>query len=191
MSGIARIVALRDKMTIDLRAARLEDVPVLEGLIARAVMVLQASDYSVEQREGALGTVFEVDRQLIRDQTYLVAEQRSAIVGCGGWSRRKTLFGGDAIAGKDDGELDPGRDAVRIRAFFVDPDWSRRGIGGRILTACEAAARGLGFTRFELVATLTGEPLYRAFGYDAVERFETELPNGARLPVVRMTKTAG
>jgi GNAT superfamily N-acetyltransferase len=176
---------------IEVRAARLADVPVLEGLIARAVMALQAADYTAEQREGALGTVFAVDRQLIRDQTYFVAERSSGIVGCGGWSRRKTLFGGDAIAGKDDGELDPGRDAARIRAFFVDPDWSRRGIGGRILTACEAAARGSGFTRFELVATLTGEPLYRAFGYDAAERFETPVANGARLPVVRMTKAAG
>jgi GNAT superfamily N-acetyltransferase len=190
MSWVVWVVALPVKMTIEVRAACLADVPILEGLIARAVMVLQAADYTAEQRRGALGTVFAVDRQLIRDQTYLVAERASNIVGCGGWSRRKTLFGGDAMAGKDDDELDPRRDAARIRAFFVDPDWSRRGIGGRILTACEAAGRGFGFTRFELVATLTGEPLYRAFGYEAVERFETTLPNGGRLPVVRMTKTA-
>ena len=177
-------------MMLTIRAACLADAAAIERLIARAVMLLQASDYTLEQRQGALGTVFGVDRQLIHDGTYFVAEHGPDIVGCGGWSRRKTLFGGDAVVGKDDNELDPARDAARIRAFFVDPDCARRGIGGRILTACEAAARAHGFSRFELVATLTGEPLYRAFGYAAVERYDVPLTNGARLPVVRMAKTA-
>ena len=153
-------------------------------------MALQANDYTIEQREGALGTVFGVDRQLIRDCTYYVVEVGSEIVACGGWSRRQTLFGSDDIAGKNDDQLDPLQDAARIRAFFVDPAWVRRGIGGRILKMCEQAAGAHGFKRLELVATLTGEALYRTFGYEVVERYTIPLPNGFNLPVVHMAKSA-
>jgi GNAT superfamily N-acetyltransferase len=170
------------------RPAALEDVPVLERLIARSVTQLQAGDYSLEQRERALGTVFGVDRQLIRDGTYYAAVVNAQIVGCGGWSRRKTLFGADAVAGRDDDTLDPARDAARIRAFFVDPDWARRGIGSRLLAVCEAAAAEQGFTRFELAATLTGIALYRTFGYTEAEHLEAPLPQGGSLAVVRMVK---
>ncbi|MGO8919270.1 MAG: GNAT family N-acetyltransferase [Stellaceae bacterium] len=178
-------------MQVKLRLAALEDVPALEALIEKAVMVLQAPDYSEAQRRGALGTVFGVDSRLISDKTYVVAEAGDSLVGCGGWSRRRTLFGSDAIAGKDDQELDPERDAARIRAYFVAPGWTRRGIGGQILQACEAAARAAGFTRFELMATLTGVALYRAHGYQAREPYEAPLPNGLTLPMIRMTKAAG
>lgn len=177
-------------MQVTLRPAEPEDVPALTALIANSVMVLQAPDYSQAQRRGALGTVFGVDSRLIADKTYFVAQSEGIAVGCGGWSRRRTLFGGDAIAGKDDQELDPARDAARIRAFFVKPGWTRRGIGGQILAACEAAAQTAGFREFELMATLTGIALYRAHGYECREAHTAPLPNGLALPMVRMTKKA-
>jgi GNAT superfamily N-acetyltransferase len=177
-------------MQVKLRPAEVEDVPALMALIADSVMVLQAPDYSEAQRRGALGTVFGVDSRLIADKNYFVADSEGIAVGCGGWSRRRTLFGGDAIAGKDDQELDPARDAARIRAFFVKPGWTRRGIGGRILEACEAAAEAAGFTQFELMATMTGIALYRAYGYECREPYAAPLPNGLTLPMVRMTKAA-
>jgi GNAT superfamily N-acetyltransferase len=175
-------------MQITLRHATLDDVPALATVIEEAVMVLQAADYTDDQRRGALGAVFGVDTQLIKDGTYLVAEAPGVIVGCGGWSRRKTLFGGDGFSGRVDEELDPARDAARIRAFFVKPGYERRGIGRRILEACEAAAVGAGFQEFELASTLTGIALYSAEGYEPHERHEVPLPNGLTLPVVRMTK---
>jgi N-acetylglutamate synthase-like GNAT family acetyltransferase len=135
-----------------------------------------------------LGTIFGVDTQLIRDGTYFIAEAEGQVVGCGGWSRRETLFGGDRGKSGLDELLDPHRDAARVRAFFVRPDWARRGIGSAILRRCEAAAMAEGFQRLEIVATLTGELLYLRFGYHVVERFEIELKNGCSLPVVRMTK---
>jgi len=120
-------------MVITIRKARPEDVPVLQVLIPESVRALQAEHYSAEQMEGALGTVFGVDTQLISDGTYFIAEAEGNIVGCGGWSRRKTLFGSDHVAGKDDAWLDPGVDAARIRAFFIHPGWARRGISSQIL----------------------------------------------------------
>ena len=171
-----------------LRLAQLDDAPELERLIAESVRKLQAGDYSPEQIEGALGTVLGLDRQLIRDGTYFVIEADGAIVACGGWSRRRTLFGADRVPGKDDAWLDPATDAARIRAFFVHPGWARRGFGTRILEACEEAARAAGFHRLELAATLTGIPLYAARGYTPIERVEVPLPNGALLPVIRMGK---
>jgi len=174
-----------------IRKAEVADIPTLEGLIGESVRGLQADDYSAQQMEGALGTVFGVDRQLIRDGTYFVAEVDSKILACDGWSRRRTLFGSDHVAEKDDTLLDPSVEPARIRAFFVHPSSARRGIGSLLMRACEEAAIAEGFSRLELVATLTGEPLYRAHGFQAVERFEVPLPNGARLPVVRMTKETG
>ncbi len=175
--------------TITTRKATLRDVPVLRSLIAESVRILQASYYTPEQREGALGTVFGVDTQLILDGTYMVAEAGTMIVGCGGWSRRKTVFGSDCAADRDNAPLDPAQEAAKIRAFFVHPKWARRGIGTRILEACEAAAAAEGFTRLELVSTLPGEPMYRARGFAPQEAFEVPLPNGVKLPVLRMTKT--
>ncbi len=170
------------------RLASQQDVPALETLIPLSVRHLQAAYYSRAQREAALGPVFGVDRQLITDGTYFVIEHEEQIVGCGGWSRRKSLFGGDTVRAQQDAELDPEQDPARVRAFFVHPAWPRRGIGRSILAGCERAIREARFRSIELVATLAGEPLYAASGYAAIERYEIPLANDLSLPVVRMTK---
>jgi GNAT superfamily N-acetyltransferase len=171
-----------------LRLATLDDVPALEELIAASVRILQAGDYTPRQLEAALGTVFGVDRQLIYDRAYFAIEEDGAITACGGWSRRRTLFGSDHVAGKNDALLDPSTEPARIRAFFVHPGHARRGLASRILEACEAAARDAGFRRLELAATLTGLPFYAVRGYHEVERIDVALANGETLPVVRMAK---
>ena len=171
------------------RLAREEDVAKLERLIPLSVRALQAAYYSAAQMEAALGPVFGVDRQLIRDGTYFVVEDQGQIVGCGGWSKRRSLYGGDAHRAEPDSELDPTRDAARVRAFFVHPSWVRRGIGRSIMMACERAILAAEFRRVDIVATLAGEPLYAGFGYDVVERYHIEMAGGLRLPVVRMTKS--
>jgi N-acetylglutamate synthase-like GNAT family acetyltransferase len=183
----------RCEESFHIRRAIPADVPAIEALIGLSVRTLQAQDYSQAQIEGALDTVFGVDSALVADGTYFVLEAVSdggkpATVGCGGWSKRKTLFGGDRASGREDSLLDPLRDSAKIRAFFVHPDWARRGIGSKILTACESAAIEAGFTSFELGATLTGERLFTARGYAAIERIEVPLANGASLPVIRMSK---
>jgi GNAT superfamily N-acetyltransferase len=172
-----------------IRCAVLADAPAIEALIARPVLGLQAGDYSLAQIAGALGTVFGVDSRLIADGTYLVAvTDDGRLAGCGGWSKRRTVFGGDRGAGGEDGMLDPAAGAAKIRAFFVDPDQARRGIGGAILEACEREAMEAGFRRFELAAAITGERLYRARGYQVVERIEAPLANGTSLPSIRRPK---
>jgi GNAT superfamily N-acetyltransferase len=173
--------------SVAVRLATLEDIPFLEELIAESVMTLQ-HEYTRDQRRAALGSVFGVDRQLIADGTYFAAGAESAIVGCGGWSRRRTPFGGDRSPARDDSLLDPAVDAARIRAFFIHPAWTRRGIGSRILQACESAAAAAGFTRVELTSTLAGVPLYRVRGFVPEEEFAVPLSNGDKLPVIRMTK---
>ena len=173
-------------MTI--RPAQLEDIPILEALIGDSVRQLQAPDYSRQQREGALVSVFGVDRQLIDDGTYFAVEVEGRIAACGGWSRRRTLFGSDRVAGRNDAWLDPAVDAARIRAFFVHPDFARQGLGAKMLDACETAARSAGFRRLEMAATLTGVPFYAKFGYRAGETIEVPLSNGEKLPVVVMGK---
>ena len=149
-------------MLLIVRQAVLADVPALEELIRASVRGLQAADYTREQREQALELVFGVDTQLIEDGTYFVAETmvdgNQAIAGCGGWSKRKTLYGSDHCAGREDALLNPDQDAAKIRAFFVHPDWARRGVGSRILEVCEAAAAAAGFRHLEMGATLTGVP---------------------------------
>jgi GNAT superfamily N-acetyltransferase len=173
-----------------IRLASLDDVSAIEALIAYSVHALQAADYSPEQRAGALGTVFGVDRRMIEDGTYFVVEdeEEEQLVACGGWSRRRTPFGGDLSPNKDDSFLDPARDAARIRAFFVHPAYARRGLATLLLHTCEGAARASGFARAELTSTLTGVALYHARGFEPKERLELPLRNGATLPVVRMEK---
>jgi GNAT superfamily N-acetyltransferase len=177
---------------IRIRLAVAADVPALRKLIEESVRVLQAQDYTQMQMEGALKTVFGVDSQLIADGTYFVAESQSDFTpaGCGGWSKRRTLFGGDQWTERGDDLLDPAREAAKIRALFVHPRWARRGIGGMILKTCEDAASVAGFQRFEMGATLTGVKLFSAQGYVAQESIEIPLGNGATLPVVRMGKMA-
>jgi GNAT superfamily N-acetyltransferase len=190
---------------IHLRLAVPEDVPILRELIDASVRGLQTQDYTPAQIEGALKTVFGVDSQLIADGTYIVAEagpaamerrgvknaeSGSMIVGCGGWSKRKTLYGSDHWTGREDALLDPLRDAAKIRAFFILPDWARLGVGSMILQACEDAARAAGFTRYEMGATLTGAKLFGVKGYVAVKPISIPLVNGEVLPVIHMEKQA-
>jgi GNAT superfamily N-acetyltransferase len=172
-----------------IRTATLEDVPALQVLIPLSARNLR-SGYSSEQVEAALGHALGVDTQLIKDGTYFVVEAGSVLVGCGGWSRRRTLYGSDHVhsAAKDDSWLDPRTEPARIRAFFIHPEWARQGIGSLILRTCEAEASSQGFSRLELASTLPGEPLYRAHGYEEVERFDVPLPGGKGLPVIRMRK---
>jgi len=174
---------------ISIRIAQESDVPVLRHLIDASVRGLQTGDYSPEQIDAALRKVFGVDSQLIADGTYLAAETPSGeVVGCGGWSKRRTLYGGDVWIAREDSLLDPKKDAAKIRAFFVHPNWARRGIGTLILVQCERAAMSAGFSRFEMGATLTGVPLYQARGYTALEDLTVPLGDGLELPIVRMEK---
>jgi GNAT superfamily N-acetyltransferase len=173
---------------IEFRLAALADIPALEALIPLSARELQVGYYTPEQIEGALGTVFGVDSQLIRDGTYWVATEAGAVVGCGGWSKRQTLYGGDRGKKGEDPLRDPKTEPAMIRAFFVHPNHARRGIGRAIMERCEAGAKHAGFTSIDIVATLAGEPLYAVFHYEVVERFDIKLPNGAVMPVVRMRK---
>lgn len=173
-----------------IRPATLDEKPILEALIARSARGLSTGDYTSEQIEGALRGAFGVDTQLIRDRTYFVAELDGKIVGCGGWSHRKTLFGGDARVDREAGELDPQVDAAKIRAFFIDPDYARRGIGRAILEQCEQAAHAAGFRRFEMMATLPGVKLYQACGYVALERVNYPVGEGVTIHFVRMGKAS-
>jgi len=184
-----------EPMKIRIRQAMLPDIPELRTLIEASVRGLQSHDYTPGQIEGALETVYGVDSQLIADGSYFVAEAEgleqppgSAIVGCGGWSKRKTLFGGDHWNRRQDDLLDPQHDAAKIRAFFVHPAWARRGIGGMLLETSESAAKCAGFTRLEMGATLSGVPFYLAKGYDTLEHLNVPLNNGESLPIVRMAK---
>ncbi|HLV86776.1 MAG TPA: GNAT family N-acetyltransferase [Candidatus Sulfotelmatobacter sp.] len=179
-------------MNVNIRKGVAGDVPRLREIIEASVRGLQAEDYSPAQLEGALQSVYGVDSQLIADGTYFVVETAGGsaplIVACGGWSQRKTLYGGDQYAGREDSMLDPARDAAKIRAFFVHPEWARRGIGSLILEACENAAVAAGFKRLEMGATLSGVVFYRAKGYAEIEKQSVPLTNGETLPIVRMGK---
>ena len=178
-----------------IRPAVSADLPVLRTLIDSSVRRLQAQDYTPAQMEGALSTVFGVDTQLIADGTYLVVEYCPAessapplIVACGGWSKRRTLYGADQWTDRHDDLLDPRREAAKIRAFFIHPDWARRGIGTLLLDTCENAARAAGFSRCEMGATLTGAKLFRARGYLPVKDLAVPLVNGESLPIIHMEK---
>ena len=183
----SRPVGSGENVTL-VRPATRADIPRLSLVIERSVRELQRHDYTELQIEGALETTFGVDTTLIDDGTYLVVEIQGEMVGCGGWSKRKTLFGGDRWAHREDDLLDPAVDAAKIRAFFVHPDWARRGFGTLLLERCENAARAAGFRRFEMGATLTGVHLYERRGYKEVDRIMVLLANGETVPVVRMVK---
>lgn len=195
----------------ELRLATDDDIPALHGLIEASVRGLcvgsptsspgrwgaEPGVYTQAQIEGALGTVLGLDTQLIRDRTYFIAEIHEnakagmRLAGCGGWSKRKTLFGADRGPGREQELLDPPVDAAKVRAIFVHPDFARQGLGSLILATVEDAARAAGFRRFEMGSTLTGMPLYRLKGYVETERIDVPLKNGETLPVVKMVKSAG
>jgi GNAT superfamily N-acetyltransferase len=181
---------------VQLRVATTADIPTLHALIELSVRRLQAGDYTPAQIEGALGHALGLDTQLVADQTYFVGELETSgggheMVGCGGWSNRRTLFGSDGGPNRQGELLDPKTDAAKIRAIFVHPEFARRGLGTLILSHCERAAAAAGFTRLEMGSTLTGVPLYTLKGYTPVERIEIPLPNGEVLPVIKMTKSLG
>jgi GNAT superfamily N-acetyltransferase len=174
-----------------LRTATLDDSEALRDLIGRSIRQLGAGDYTAGQIEAALLGAFGLDTRLISDGTYFVVlDGAEQIVGCGGWSRRKTLFGSDTRSERDDGWLDPARDAAKIRAFFIDPLHARRGLGRRILERCEAEAGRAGFQRFEMMATLPGVRLYAACGYIADAAINYPLPGGLQIRFVPMHKQA-
>jgi GNAT superfamily N-acetyltransferase len=170
------------------RKAIPEDIAVLNELVRESVLGLGAADYSPEQLASALRYLFGIDSRLVEDGTYYVVEAGKRPVASGGWSRRRTLFGGDQYAARADDLLDPQTEPARVRAFFVHPDWARRGLGRLLLLECEGAASRSGFHRLELMATLTGVPLYGRAGFRILTTLELELPDGVRFPLARMVK---
>jgi GNAT superfamily N-acetyltransferase len=172
------------------RVARRDDMPALKTVMDAAMRALLPAYLSEDEVEASFA-IMGLDSQLIDDGTYFVIESDGCIAGCGGWSQRATLFGGDHSAGRDALLLDTTRDAARVRAMYTNPQFARRGVGRRILELCERAAALGGFRRVELAATLSGLPLYRACGYEEVEPFFADTPSGIRVPLVRMSKTFG
>jgi len=173
---------------LGLRLATLDDLPALRELIPLSVRPLSREHYGQAQIESALRHIFGPDTGLIEDGTYFVIEGRAALAAAGGWSRRDTLYGGDQARRADERLLDPVTEPARIRAFYVHPDWARRGLGRRIVEACLAGAAAAGFHRVELAATLPGVALYRACGFESHEAFVAPTPDGVGLPVVRMAR---
>lgn len=171
---------------MDHRLARAADVGALRRLMDAAISELQ-KPFLDERQIASSRTIMGLDTQLIDDGTYFIVESGGEIAGCGGWSRRATLYGGDATPGRSAALLDPARDAARIRAMYTDPRHVRKGVGRLILSLCEEAARAEGFKRVELMATMSGVPLYEACGYVAEERIE-DARGGAPVPLLRMTK---
>jgi GNAT superfamily N-acetyltransferase len=171
-----------------IRKATLTECAAIAELIKESARGLSRTDYSDEQIEGAIATVFGVDTNLIIDGTYFVAEGAGQLLGCGGWSKRSTLFGGDQYATRDEGYLNPATEAAKIRAFFIHPQHSRKGIARAILDACETEAKACGFQALELMSTLPGVKLYRACGYEGDERVELEVGDGVTIGLLPMTK---
>jgi GNAT superfamily N-acetyltransferase len=171
---------------LTIRLATASDLSALRALMNSAIGELLKPFLTPDQIEASYA-VMGLDTQLIADGTYFVVEDNGAIAGCGGWSRRATLFGGDHSAGRDAALLDPKKDAARVRAMYTHPAFARRGVGRMILDASESAAAAEGFARVELAATAGGEPLYRACGYTEVSRFRAG--PGDLVPMTIMTKT--
>jgi GNAT superfamily N-acetyltransferase len=171
-----------------IRPALPDDREALEALIALSARLLSAQDYTSREIEAAIRYVFGVDSELVADGTYFVVERAGTPLACGGWSRRRTLFGGDRYQGRESGLLDPNTEPAKIRAFFVHPDVARQGIGRALLNHCEAQARAHGFTSIEMMATLPGVKLYQAYGYEAKEQVEYDMPDGTPIRFVPMSK---
>ena len=173
-----------------IRKATIDDRSAIEQLIVQSVRGLSRDDYNERQIELSIRSVFGVDTDLILDDTYFVAVFEDEIIGCGGWSRRKTLYGASSYASsRDAGELDPSIDAAKIRAFFIAPDWARKGVGTAILEACETEARSFGFRRAEMMATLPGVKLYEVRGYRGDERVDIDIGEDEKIVCIKMEKS--
>jgi len=170
-----------------LRPATTADVPALARLIRVSAAHLSRGFYTPDQIDAAITHVFGVDTDLIADGTFFLVERDGALAGCGGWSRRATLFGGDACPGRSDRPIVPGEAPARIRAFFVDPAHSRQGVATALLDRCEREARAAGFDALTLVATLSGVPFHRAAGF-ADEQPVDHIAGGTAVPFIQMTK---
>lgn len=175
-------------MHASVRLATPDDVPALQRLIATSARALSVGFYTPAQIEAAVAHVFGVDTQLVADGTYFVVDAPDGPAAAGGWSARRTLYGGDQMKGAADPRLDPATEPARIRAFFVHPQWARRGLGRALYAACARAAWDAGFREFELMATRPGEPLYEALGFAVVERVTVALPGGVEVPFARMRR---
>lgn len=184
----ARAPEAKAPASIAIRKATLDDRGALEALIAHSARTLTLGSYTPRQVETGLRAAFGVDTQLIRDGTYFIAEERGVMVGCGGWSFRRTMFGSDARAHRDSAELDPKRDAAKVRAFFIHPDHARRGVGGALLQRCEAEARAAGFRRMELLAMRSGVAFYQSHGYEAGAPVLVELEPGLSIEFQPMAR---
>ena len=192
--AICRLLAKADLLSamtapLVVRRARAADIAALGPLMAAAISELQRGFLTAEQIE-ASRAIMGLDLQLIEDGTYFVVHAGGTLAGCGGWSRRATLYGGSHSPGRDPAVLDPARDAARIRAMYTHPGYARRGVGRLILRTCETAALAEGFRQAELAATLSGLPLYRSCGYADIERIE-DSRGGVPVPLIRMGKTLG
>jgi GNAT superfamily N-acetyltransferase len=173
---------------MQLRVATSSDIPALRGLIAASARGLSAGFYTAAQIEAALAHVFGVDTQLIADGTYFIIDAPHGPAAAGGWSKRRTLYGGDQMKEGSDPLLDPASEPARIRAFFVHPDWARRGLARELYVACASAAWQAGFREFELMATRPGEPFYASLGFSVVEQVIVPLPGGVDVPFARMRR---
>ena len=173
---------------MNIRRATMDDREAIKQLIAESARHLSREHYSDKQIETAIATVFGVDTDLIEDGTYLVAEEAGVLVGCGGWSKRKTLFGGDQYSTRDAGYLDPAAEFAKIRAFFIHPEHARKGIARAILARCEEEARADGFRGLELMATLPGIEFYKSCGFVPAGTFDLELVEGVKLELMPMRK---
>lgn len=171
-----------------IRIATVNDIKPLNELIQKSARALSQQDYSNEQIEAAIRYIFGIDTELVDDQTYYAIEEEGEYLACGGWSKRKTLFGGNQFEGREGGFLDPKIDAAKIRAFFVTPEYSRRGLGKTLLNYCETEAIAAGFSKVEMMATLPGVKLYKAFGYQIISEKDLLLPNGISLKFMHMEK---
>jgi len=174
---------------ISVRPATVADIPAMEALIARSGIQLSEGFYTPEQAQAITRHVFGVDTQLVADQTYFVIEKDGQLAACGGWSKRKTLFGADRTKQGADPLLDPATEAARIRAFFVDPAMARQGLGRQLLQHCADAALQGGFHTLELAATMPGVPLYQACGFEIVDPIEITLPGDIKVPLAKMRKS--
>jgi GNAT superfamily N-acetyltransferase len=171
-----------------LRVAALADEDAIGALMKESIRSIFPRFYDRRQTESAIRYIGDVDRTLVADETYFVLECEGEVVGCGGWSRRNLLYTGSGHSNSDARLLDPHTEPARVRAMFVRADWTRRGLGRRILEECETAAREEEFVRLALMATLPGVPLYAAYGFRPLEEVEITMPDGITLACVSMDK---